>query len=322
MRRVPLWVTLLPLLAGLAGYWLVWDRFAGAFARGIAAVLPGPPPTIRGFPYRLEAEVAQPSLARDWPGLTVRLSAVRAVLNRGPWQPSLTVISTEAPRVAFAVPRLAGASIVLTAATGLSSVHIEKGRIARLSNVFTGAHAMLGMFADQAAADRLELHFRETPTAARASAASPRFPVQAQLVLSGEGVRLAGGDPLTLGGEAALTARAPLRSYAAWGAGGTAELKLTLADATGEVLAIAATAVPSGDGRLRFAGTLSTVCPATVRAAFTGTAPPAEFRARRPVRLAFGGMGGSLQLGPAAPGSAPDAGPVRRHLPPCPALRR
>ena len=317
MRRVPLWVTLLPLLAGIGAYWLVWDRFAHRFAADIAAVLPGAPPAIAGFPYRLETEIARPVLARDWPGLAVRLSAARAVLNRGPWQPSLTVVSTETPRVSLAVPRLAGASITLTAATGLSSLNVEAGRIARLSNVFTAAQAMLGMFPAQASAERLELHFRETPTAATVSA-SPRFPVQAQLVLAGEGVRLAGGDPLTLAGEAALTARAPIRSLAAWSAGGTAELKASLTDATGEVLAIAATAVPTGDGRVRLAGTLTTVCPATVRAAFAQTSPPAERRTRMPVRLAFSGFGGSLRL----TGTVPANAPVRAQIPPCPALRR
>lgn len=315
MRRVPLWVTLLPLVLGIGAYWLVWDRFADRFQADIAALLPGQPPRITGFPYRLEAEVPRPVLARDWPGLTVRLEATRAVLNRGPWRPELTVVSTEAPRVELAVPHLGGASLALSAATGLSSIHIADGSVARLSNVLTGARAALGMFPASATAGRLELHFREV---ADGAASGPRLPVRAQLVLAGEGVELAGGDPLLLAGEASLTAAAPVRSFATWAAGGTAEFRLKLSDATGEVLAIAATAVPTGDGRLRFAGTLTTVCPASVRAAFAQASPPAERRARMPVRLAFGGIGGSLAL----LGPAPHPGPVRAQLPPCPALRR
>jgi hypothetical protein len=71
---------------------------------------------------------------------------------------------------------------------------------------------------------------------------------------------------------------------------------LTLADAHGEVAKVAATVVPMGRNGLRFAGTIETVCPGNVLAAFEGAPAVMELRLRIPVRLAFDGPAGALRL--------------------------
>ena len=314
-RRVPLWLTLVPLALGIIIYWFVWSGFRDRFANDIAMVLPDAKPAIGGFPYRLEAELAAPVLRHASPGLAAQATAAREVVNRGPWQPDLTVFSSLRPHVLLAVPPLAGATASIDAETGLSSLHLADGRIARLSNVFDGALVRTGLVGFPATAAKLEVHFRETPVTP--SAAALKGPAQAQIVVTGENVRLGGGDPLGLTADVALTAGQPLKSYAAWASGGTAEIKFVLRDRTSEVLAAAATAVPSG-GKLQLAGTITTVCPNSVRAAFAGAPPPSEQRARMPVRLAFSGQPGAWVL--ADPAAAPH--PVRAQLPPCPVLRR
>ncbi len=90
-----------------------------------------------------------------------------------------------------------------------------------------------------------------------------------------------------------------------------------LADASGEVARLTASVVPVA-GTLRLTGTVTTVCPASVRAAVDGTAPAPELRLRNPVRLAFGGTPGFFVLAP-MPTDAPTA--VRGQMPPCPRLR-
>ncbi len=199
----------------------------------------------------------------------------------------------------------------------MSSVHLATGGIARLSTVLTALHATTGLFAAPVAAGHFEVHLRETRARSNeAWSATP--PQQAQVVLSGTGVRFGGGVPLAFDLDAGITATARLRDFAGWANGGTVEIRsATLADASGEVARLAASAVASG-GTLRLAGTVTTVCPATVAAAFAGTVPRAESRLRNPVRLAFGGTPGAFTLA-APPADAPTA--VRGQLPPCPRLR-
>jgi hypothetical protein len=315
MRRIPLWWTIVPLVVGGLAYWHFWSGWRDTLRADLAAVMPGVPVTIGGFPYRLEAGVAQPAWRLDGP-VALRLDAVRALVNRNPWQRDLTVVRTEQPAAVAATP-LAGVTAHATAAAGVSSVHLgPDGSIARLSTVFTGLHAVTGLFAAPMTAPTFEVHLRETR--ARSNEAwSVTPPQQAQVVLSGTGVRFGNGVPLTLDLDAGVTAVARLRDYAGWAAGGTVEIRAaTLADAGGEVARLTATAVPV-DGTLRLTGTVTTVCPASVRAAIDGTVAPPESRLRNPVRLAFGGTPGFFVLA-AVPLDAPTA--VRGQLPPCPRL--
>lgn len=312
MRRLPLWLTLVPLIIGIAVYWHLWSGYRDTLRADIARFVPGDI-AIGGFPYRMEATVPAPVLVRPEP-LVLSLKAERAVVNRGPWQRDLTVVRTVQPRVGFAVP-LAGASATIAAASAISSVHLAGGRVVRQSNVFTAARVSLGLFAAPWTAATLEVHLREL--AGRSNEAwSPHPPPQAQVVLAATGVRLGRGPLLTLAGDIAVTAASRLRDYAGWLDGGTVEInRLTLSDATGEIVRLSATAVPVA-GRLRLTGTIDTVCPAMVAAAFAGTTMPAEFRARTAVRLAFDGTVGSFRLTTAAAGPHP----VRAQAPPCPAL--
>ncbi|WP_439532329.1 DUF2125 domain-containing protein [Polymorphobacter sp.] len=281
MRRIPLWLTLVPLVAAVGLYALLWRGWAEDFRTELVRWLPGDSLSVTGFPYRLEVEVETPRLEGDG---TVALvaEAARARINRGPWQPDLTVIGAEAPRFTARVGP--GISARIEGSTALTSVNWGEGRLRRLSSVVQAARVRLGTLALPISADTLELHLRERD----GEAVPDTSPVQAargQLVLSGTRLRLGQGDALTMAAEILATGAARLDDYDRWAAGGTLELtKLTLADAHGEVARVNATLAPEGRDRLRVAGTVVTACPLRL----AGSAAP-EYRLRVPVRLAFSG---------------------------------
>lgn len=315
MRRIPLWLAVVPLVVGGGVYWHFWSGWRDTLRADLAAVMPGVPAAIGGFPYRLEADIAAPRFVLDGP-VRLRLDARRARANRNPWQRDLTVVRTEGPGADVAVSALTGITAHVAAATSVSSIHLAPGGIARLSTVLTGMQATTGLFAAPVTATSFEVHLRETRARSNeAWAATP--PQQAQIVLAGSGVRFGKGAPLSLALDAGVTSTARLRSYAGWADGGTIEMRsATLSDATGEVARLTASVVSVGN-TLRLTGTVTTVCPASVGAAVQGTAPPRELRLRNPVRLAFGGTPGFYVLAP-VPRDAPTA--VRSQLPPCPRL--
>jgi hypothetical protein len=316
VRRIPLWLTIVPLALGGAVYWHIWSGYRDTLRSDIAAVVPGAAVGIGGFPYRMEGTIAAPQVALGG-AVKTSLRAASAIVNRGPWQRDLTVVRTAAPAVDIAIPALREVRAHLTAASAVSSLHLAAGRIARQSNVFTAARVATGLFAAPVTAESFELHLRETRARSNeAWAATP--PQQAEVVLAGTGVRIGQGAPLTLAADFGVTATARLHDYAGWAAWGTVEVKaLALADASGEVLRMAASAIASGD-TLRLTGTITTVCPATVAAAFAGAPGPVEARLRNPVRLAFGGTPGEFTVA-APPAGAPTA--IRAQLPPCPRIR-
>lgn len=316
MRRVPLWLTLVPLAAGLGLYFWLWSDWAADFGAGIEGWLPNTPVIVTGFPYRLETSVVTPHLAGG-DAVHLAASADRARINRGPFQPDLTIIQADGLRFSATVSPSINATIA--GKTALSSVHVVAGRLARLSTVIEAATAHLGFLPVTIAADTLELHLRERGDAAPVT--SPAGPVRGQLVIAGQRLRLDGGDALTLAADVLVTGPGRLTGYDAWAATGTAEITtLTLADASGDVARVKATLVPQGRGALRLAGTIDTVCPASIAAAFAGTAPPAEQRLRTPVQLAFAGTGGAVLLS-GVPADLP-ARAVRGQVPACPALRK
>lgn len=316
MKRFPLWLTLVPLIAAVAGYYWYWSGQRDAFRTEIARVFPGSSLSVGGFPYRLEAIVGAParkSLARD---VDARVSATSAVLNRGPFQSDLTVVRTVDPRIVARIPALAAAGVSIAARSAQTSLHLDKkGVIARLSTVLDAARVNTALLGDSVVAKTLEVHFREIP-GRLPEAWSPTLPERAQVVLAGEGVRMAKGAPLRLAADLRVTGPTPLVDYARWAGKGTVEVRgLTLADATGEVLRLDATIV-AAEGRPRVTGTILTPCPLTVQAALTGTGV-SEQRLRIPVKLAFGGSPGAWTL----TGVPPPGRPVRGQQPPCPALR-
>lgn len=316
MRRIPLWLTIVPLVLGGGVYWHFWSGWRDTLRADLASVMPGTPVTIGGFPYRLEADVASPRFALAGP-VALTLDAVRARANRNPWQRDLTVVRTRSPAIVAAIDGVGGASVRAVAADGVSSLHLGPTGITRLSTVLTGLRATTSIFAAPVTATSFEVHLRETRARSNeAWSATP--PQQAQAVLSGSGVRFGAGAPLTLALDAGITATARLRSYAGWADGGTVEIRnAVLSDASGEVARLAASVVPVA-GTLRLTGTVTTVCPGAVRAAVDGTPAPRESRRRTPVRLAFGGSPGFFVL---APLSYDAATAVRGQLPPCPRLR-
>ncbi len=326
MRRLSLWLSVLPLLAGVGLYWFLWSGWARDFQAVLRGWLPESAFEISGFPYRMEGEILSPHLTR---GDVVRLSASAdlARINRGPWQPELTVIQAERPHFGVTIGPVLRAQVVGN--TALTSVHVLDGRLARLSTIVQTAMVTLGFVPFAIAADALELHLRERTgengaiADARPGAAlmAPSGAVRGQLVLAGERLRLGGGDALTLAADLVLTGTQPLSSYDDWAANGTAEVtSLTLGDAAGEVARVRATLVPLGRSGLRFAGTVDTVCPASVAAAFAGVAAGAETRLRTPVRLAFSGGNGAVVVSGVPADLATRA--VRRQVAACPVMRR
>lgn len=322
IRRIPLWVTLLPLLIGGVIYHRWWSGQRDAFAAEVREIV-GPEAVVEmsGFPYRLEADIGRIALRRANGEAALSIAADRLALNRQPTRRDLTVGHALRPRVAASVPGVAGASLAVEAAASQTSLRLQDRRIARLSTVFDEATVRTRLLAGLATAKRFEVHVRETPQVADPASRAPTDPEQAQLVVEGEGVRYAGGDPLTLRAELGVTARGPVRRLADWLPGGTAELKrLELRDPRGVIATLEATASPDASGQLLIAGTAETICPAGLAALFAGRPAPVEKRARRAVSFTFNGPVGALALARAA--DEPIRVPVRNQEPPCPVLRR
>lgn len=318
LRRIPLWLTLLPLVAGIAIYYQLWQGWARDFEGVLAGWLPATPISVSGFPYRLEADVKDVALAG---GDVVKLSvsAPRMRVNRGPWQPHLTILRADYPRFSAVVGPGLGASF--SGKSAVTSINVADGKLVRLSSMIEAVNARLAFTAAKITADGLQLHARERDPEgndAATDAATP--PARGQFVASGERVRFDDGDALTLAADIIATGPARLTSFARWEATGTIEVKrLSLADARGEIAGVVATLVPIGRQGLRFAGTIETICPANVEAAFLGLPPVAEMRLRAPVRLAFDGQPGAVRLTGMPDNLAFRA--KRGQLPPCPVLR-
>ena len=315
-RRIPLWLTLVPLIAAIGLYHLLWQGWARDFDAVVRNWLPATPFEVTGFPYRLEAVVGHPELQG---GDVVRLfaNAARARINRGPWQDELTLVGADYPRFSAIVGPGLGASF--SGKSALTSINVEDGRLVRLSSVIEAANARLGFSPVKIAADSLELHLRERqPDAKAPESATP--PPRGQLVISGQRVRFDGGDALTLAADMTVIGPDRLTAYDRWVTTGSIELtRASLADAHGEIATITATIVPLGRRALRFAGSIDTVCPLAVSAAFDGRPAPAEKRLRAPLRLAFEGEPGTMRLAPPPVDLAQR--PTRGQLPPCPRLR-
>ena len=249
--------------------------------------------------------------------LVYRIIANRAVLNRGPWQRDLTVIRSQRPFVQIGIPALANSFFEIDAPSAESSLHLDaSNRIARLSTIFVQPEILLGIISFPITARTLEVHLRETP--GRSSEPwSPTLPERAQVVLAGQGVRIGAGTPLGLAADLHVTGGARLVDYAHWAGQGSVLVRgLTLGDATGEVLRLDATLVVSS-GVPHASGTVLTVCPLSVRAAFAAAPRVSEQRLRLPVKLSLNGTPGAWTLG-----GLPDAPrAVRAQQPPCPALR-
>jgi hypothetical protein len=317
-RRVPLWVTLVPLLVGILAYYLLWQGWARNFEALVEDWLPDATIAVTGFPYRLEADASDVSLTG---GGTIKLaaSAPRIRINQGPWKPQLTLVRADYPRFSAGVGPGFGASIAGRSA--VSSINVVDGKLMRLSSVVDAANARLGFANVAISADEVQLHLRERFPEQAGDAGAPTLPVRGQLVISGERVRFDGGDALTLASDIAATGAGRLTNFVDWARAGTIEVtRLALSDAHGEVAAVKATLVPVGGNGLRMAGTIETICPASVEAAVLGVAPPArEMRLRAPVRLAFDGVPGAVRLTGMPDNLVYRA--TRGQLPPCPRLR-
>ena len=318
-RRIPAWATLLPLLLAVGAYSFFWMRARAGFEAEIAGVLgPGARAT-GGFPYRIEGKLGAVSLARAQGGASVRLDGADAVLERQPFRPALTVLGVKRPRLDAGLPGYARATLTIAAVSGRASIDTAFGRLARLSTEWPDARLTLGLVPVALRAAHLELHLRETPVAPIATPPGPAWPTQAEAVARAAGLSLDGGAPLTMEATLAVTAPAPLQSAKGWAAqGGTLEVRrLTLADARDTVVDLAATIAPRADGTLLVNGSLTTICPVAVLAAFAHAPAPAEYRARIPVRIAFGGAVGSV----APTTTILPRFTVRAQEPPCPRLR-
>ena len=207
-RRAPVWLTVLPLIAGAVGYYALWTTYADVFQQQLARQLHGQAVAVTGFPYRVSATVASPRIGLAVGGLHAEVQAGQLVADRTPWRPELTVL-----RLTGVQLHVGGVRIVAPAA--LASVRVERGRLARISVVYDHPQGSIAGFGVRFVADRLETHLRRAPQAAGA-----------ELVASGSAVRIDGGDPLSIEGTG--------RSDAG---GGAIIATLTLGDRTGEVVA-------------------------------------------------------------------------------------
>ena len=309
-RRIPLWLTLVPLALAAVLYGILWRGWADDFHSQLAGWLPQDTLDISGFPYRLEAAVETPTLSG---GEVVKLeaAAARARINRGPWQPELTVLRLEAPRFSATVSPAISARI--EGMTALTSINWGEGRLRRLSSIIQGARVSLGRVSLPIAADTLELHLREREGEPVPST-SPTLATRGQLILAGTRLRLGRGDALTMAGEILATGPARLAGYDLWAGSGTLEItRLTLSDAHGDVATLRATLAPGGRDEFRLAGTVTTVCPLTLTGSST-----AEYRLRVPVRLALSGTPEALRLDQPAEDLA--RRPRRTKEPACPKL--
>lgn len=317
MKRPPLWTTLIPLIAAGAGYFHWWSLQRDAFVGQVAAIV-GAGGTGGGFPYRIETTLTKPDLRFDRVGVVATLRAEQLQLNRQPLRAGPVIGQMSQPRVTFGVPAIAGAQLDIEAGAAVSSLRMAAGHIERFSTVFDAARLRLAGFAAPVRADSFEVHVRETPTLATV-ASSPKFPVQDELVLAATALRYGAGDPVRLAASIDLTAAKPVRDLERWQAGGTLEVRrFQLADQSGEILNLEATGSPARNGDLLFAGTIETLCPATVEALFAGRTAARELRARRPIRYSFVGRFGQVKLSPVGVSRVP----VRNQEPPCPVLRR
>jgi hypothetical protein len=320
-RRIPLWTTLIPLVAGVAVWAFIWRGYEAGFEADLKSVLPADTAIeAGGFPYRLEARLGAVKLEHRDAALELGLAADQASINRVPWQRDRQVISLGRSQARAALGPIPGAAFVIDAPAAQASLRLDGQRIARLSAVWRQPEIRTGLFDAPLSASLFEAHLRETPATGAAPGERSPLPTQVQLVLSGTDLKIADGAPLAFGLTGELTAPGPITSLAGWQQGGTGEIRsAVLSDATGEVARLSATVSAEGP-RLRIAGTVETVCPASVRAAIAGAPAPAEQRSRKPERIAISGtLPGGLEAAPRDPGKPPP--PVRAQEPPCPRMR-
>jgi hypothetical protein len=316
-RRIPLWVTLVPLALGIGLWYLMWTGWRDRLAEALADVLPaGTEISIGGFPYRLEARTGPVALSHRDEALRLSLEARALAVNRQPWRLDRQVINLTAPRASFAIAPFPAIRAEVSAPMAQASLRFDGRRIARGSAVFEEATLSAGILRAPLRAARLEAHLRETPTRTKA----PTLPTQAQLVVSADALRIGAGAPLALSAALDLAGSEPLNSVAGWRSGGAAELRqISLSDATGEILRASATLRADAFGQMVARGTVETVCPATLRAAAAGLPPVTEKRARKPVAIPFTAiLGTSLTLAPPDRNKPPP--PVRGQEPDCPRL--
>ena len=320
MKRAGVWLALLPLIAGAFVWHIFWNRYRDRFEADLSRVLPGVEMHYGGFPYRLEARTKRLQLLHRDRALFAELEAGEMQIERSPWQPDRQVMGFLRPVLHVGIAPLDGLMFDIASEGARSSLHLDGDRILRLSIVWPKPRFTFHLLPGPATADELQFHFRETPSSDEGSLSSPRHPTQAEIAAEAHGMRWKGGSPVDVDMNVQLTAAHAIRSYAIWAAGGTAEIDpLVISDAVGEVARVKATLVPDGEGRLRIAGTVETLCPATVRALAAGGSAPEEYRARRPVLIPFSGfLPGGLDLPP--PEGGKPAPPVRAQIAPCPRL--
>ncbi len=322
-RRLPLWLTLLPLVVAAALYWRWWQGESASFRAELVAVLgSGVPIDVGGFPYRLATDLDHLALSSEGSDGSLGFTAERVTIHRQPFVRTLSVIGAAQPRLRARATAFAGANLRIAAPTGRASINRTFGRLNRLSAEFAAADIALGIVSPTLHAQHLEIHLRETPVAPIAFPTGPTLPTQAEIIVRATALRIGRSAPLTLEAAVALTAAAPLRSVRGWAAqSGTLELRrFSLSDTGGSVVQGSMTLAPMANGVLRIVGTASTVCPRTLIAALAnGPAPPREYRARQFHTLAFGGTAGAVR--PLTDEASLGAFTVRTQEPPCPALR-
>jgi len=320
--RIPLWVTLLPLVAGGLGWWHLWQGYAEELRGSLAQILPeGTDIQLSGFPYRLEAKVDGLALSQRTAALSGELSASQLTVHRVPWQRNRQVLTLMQPDIELGVMPLRFARTRLRAPSAIASLHLEGAQIARLSVVWEQPQIAAAFLPSPARAEKFEAHFRDTPANTTPAPETNADQARADIVLLGEDLRFGAGSPVQLDLRASITAKASLHRFADWQTGGTLRVEtFTLSDAGGEILRFHGSLKPDAQGGLQIRGEVATRCPTTLRAAVVGQRAGPEKRTRKILTLPVSGQFPQGIILPPQDPSRP-APPVRGQEADCPALR-
>lgn len=321
MRRLsPLWMVV-PIGAFILIWFWIWSGHRDQLEADIVPFLPkGTSYNINGFPYRLDMQTGKVAVQYEGESLSANLSASETLISRAVRKRDLQVFSLDNPSLVVALKNVPGLQVKVKSAEAKASLNLQNGVIARLSADWPEPVIETPLLPRPAKAEQLEVHLRETPAHQQDSETDPRHPSQAEMIMAGKKVRIGAGAPFGFRLLMELTAANPIKSYAGWQDGGTAELReLQIFDSHGEIATVKATIADTLDG-LQIAGTVETVCPGSVRGAVSGEPAVVRKRLRRSITIPFsGGFPTGFALDTPNPREAQL--PVRGQEPDCPILR-
>ena len=296
-RNRPLWLiaAFLAALAIYGGYWWLQrgalDQLLGGLKTATPFSLTMEQSRIGGFPYRLDVRGTNAALAYagDDYRLTLRADAVEIIYQ--PWKPELKMGFLDSPVLQLQLAQADGPALAIRAASGRYSLRRNSRGMARLALVLEqGEFAISGAAAGYMRFERLDIQARETRAIETvAPPANDDLRTHAEMLVRGEGLALAGADPVSLDASLALVARGdapwPITRLEAWrDAPGWMKVNtLALARENSPQASFRGDAALSSDARLLLDGTLTLSGAPTGLAGVLGltTPEPGIYRLRR-----------------------------------------